>query len=424
MKALWLSNVAIHRVDEIINDDKRNFFGGGWLDGLSDQLLSHQDFELILCYPAYGKSEPVKGKKDNFSFYGFVADGRALRIGNADSESFEPFFEEVIKKEKPDIIHIHGTEFQYCYAMCCVAEKLGLLNKVVISVQGLVGIYAEHLFAGLPMSVIKSCTLKELLTKDNIYETYKAYVRRGKYEKQSLQMVSHIMGRTSWDKACALQYNPDCSYHFSNETLRKVFYSDQWEYASCNKHSIFISQAVLPLKGAHMLVKAVSMLKDKYPDIRLKIAGADITQGNKIKGSSYGLYLKKLIKQEKVIENVEFIGPQNALQMKRQLLSCNVFVSPSSIENSPNSLGEAMLLGVPCISSDVGGVADMLVHKKEGYVYPFDEYYMLAYYIDKAFEAKDTITEMTVNARKHAEKTHDPEMNSDQVMRIYKDIIK
>ena len=59
---------------------------------------------------------------------------------------------------------------------------------------------------------------------------------------------------------------------------------------------------------------------------------------------------------------------------------------PSTIENSPNSLGEAMLLGLPCISSHVGGVANMLVHGVEGFLYPSDEPYMISYYVCKLFE--------------------------------------
>ena len=40
MKVIWLTNVATQMVDSIINENKRSFFGGGWLDGLSERLLS------------------------------------------------------------------------------------------------------------------------------------------------------------------------------------------------------------------------------------------------------------------------------------------------------------------------------------------------------------------------------------------------
>lgn len=419
MKAVWLANVATHMVDEIINDNKRSFFGGGWLDGLSESLLEFPDFELVLCYPLYTQKDNLESRKGNFKFYGFSADGKKLRKGVAGFETFEPYFEKIVKKENPDIIHIHGTEFEYCYSMCRVAERLGIINRVVISIQGLVGVYANHLFAGMSGIDVRKCTLKELLTQNSIYDTYKAYVRRGNYENMSLQKVMHVMGRTEWDKACVRLVNPKCQYHFSNETLRSPFYFDSWKYGNCNPHTIFVSQASLPLKGLHILLKAAALLIKEYTDLKIRIAGENIIEGNWINGSSYGLYIKKFIKKNRLQNHVVFLGPQNALQMKTEMLHCNVFVCPSTIENSPNSVGEAMLLGTPCIASDVGGVTDMMKSGSEGYVYPYDEFYMLAYYIKNVFDSKDEISTIAKNAQDHAKRTHDSYINSKRVLEIY-----
>lgn len=423
MKALWLANVATQRVDSIINNNNRSFFGGGWLDGLSERLLEHKDFELVLCYPLYTQSTILEGGRDNFQFYGFVADGKKLRIGIANPETFIPLFEKILQKEKPDIIHIHGTEFEYAYSMCVAAKKLNLIDRVVISIQGLVSVYADHMFAGMTEKDVKRFTIKELLTRNNIHETYKAYIRRGKYEQKCLTIVRHVMGRTEWDKACVKLINPNCRYHHSNETLRNQFYSGKWSYNECTRHTIFASQALLPLKGLHILLKAAYMIKDKYPDLKIKVAGQNIVEGNWLNGSSYGLYVGKLIREYELENSVKFIGPQNAEQMKKELLNCNVFVSPSSIENSPNSVGEAMLLGVPCISSDVGGVKNMLKDKEEGYLYPYDEFYMLSYYIDSVFEQREKIEDMTLRAQEHAKLTHNAEQNSVGVLKIYNSMI-
>ena len=423
MKVIWLTNVATQMVDSIINENKRSFFGGGWLDGLSERLLMDKSFKLVLCYPLYTQKENIEGGKDNFKFYGFAADGKKLRKGTAGIETFEKYFEMILRNEHPDIVHIHGTEFEYCYSMCRVAERLGMLDRVVISIQGLVGVYANHLFAGMTAADVRKCTLKEFLTQNSVYDTYKAYVRRGEFEEKSLKMVKHVMGRTSWDKACVDLVNPKCQYHFSNETLRDPFYEETWDYDTCESYTIFASQALLPLKGLHILLKAESLIKDEYKDLRITVAGQNIISGNWINGSSYGLYIKKLIKKYELDGQVEFLGPQNALQMRNQLLKCNVFVSPSTIENSPNSVGEAMLLGTPCISSDVGGVNDMLRRDEEGFIYPYDEYYMLAYYIKCVFDCKKRIASVTKKAQEHARITHDPMINSSGVMAIYEEII-
>ncbi len=141
------------------------------------------------------------------------------------------------------------------------------------------------------------------------------------------------------------------------------------------------------------------------------------------KQSSYGKYLVSLIKQYGLEKNVSFTGFLNAEQMKNRYLKSNVFVSASSIENSPNSLGEAMLLGVPCISSQVGGVHNMMTHAIEGYTYPADEIYMLAYYVNCIFSDSEKAIQMAQRAREHAKITHRPETNMKQLLKIYQEMV-
>ena len=81
-----------------------------------------------------------------------------------------------------------------------------------------------------------------------------------------------------------------------------------------------------------------------------------------------------------------------------------------------------MLLGVPCVSSDVGGVTTMMTHHKEGYVYQSTAPYMLAYYIRQVFAMEDKAASMGQQARSHAAKTHDPENNLRDLLDIYREI--
>ena len=109
--------------------------------------------------------------------------------------------------------------------------------------------------------------------------------------------------------------------------------------------------------------------------------------------------------------------------MKERYRKAHVFVSPSSIENSPNSVGEAMLLGMPVVASDVGGVRNMLEHGKEGYVYPADAYYMMAYYIGELFENPERAVQMGRQAALRAAHTHHREKNRDRLLEIYEEIV-
>ena len=83
-----------------------------------------------------------------------------------------------------------------------------------------------------------------------------------------------------------------------------------------------------------------------------------------------------------------------------------------------------MLLGVPCISSDVGGVKNLMKHEEEGYVYQPDASYMLAYYVKKIFEMEKQSEVLGEHAKVHATKTHSREQNLKILLDIYEKILK
>lgn len=420
MKILWLTNMRLPIIDEILGK-KANFFGGGWLSGLLDQMISTSN-DIVLCYPEFENKSIVSGSKDKVSFYGVPIDAKKNRLGTCSVALMQGEFYRIIKTEKPDIVHIHGTEFQFAYAMAAAAKEAGMIDRVVVSIQGMTSVYAHHFFGNLPRNYTPARTLKEWIIKDGANDRYNAFVRRGKYEVETIKLVNNVLGRTRWDYINCLKINPKIKYFKANETLRKGFYSSEWRYDACTEHSVFVSQAGTILKSFHMVLDAIAIVKQFYPDVKVKVAGPRITEGNWINGNSYGLYIKKKILSLRLEKNVVFVGPQNESQMKKHMLSSNVFVSASSIENSPNSLGEAMLLGMPCISSDVGGVSDLIKHNDEGYIYPADAPEMLAYYIIKVFKDGINAEEYAKKARNHARVTHNPQVNWDNLWKIYSEL--
>ena len=111
-----------------------------------------------------------------------------------------------------------------------------------------------------------------------------------------------------------------------------------------------------------------------------------------------------------------FSGNLNAAEMMHEYLLANVFVCPSSIENSSNSLGEAQILGVPCVASYVGGVPDMMTGCEQN-LYRFEDIEMLAYKICEIFDREG----QQVNVSNIALERHNQKANTDQLMRIYND---
>jgi glycosyltransferase involved in cell wall biosynthesis len=108
--------------------------------------------------------------------------------------------------------------------------------------------------------------------------------------------------------------------------------------------------------------------------------------------------------------------------MCARFLKTHVFICPSAIENSPNSVGEAMLLGVPVVSSDVGGVHNLLVDKKDGILYPKNKTNQLKNAVLSIFDDDKLAMSLSSNARAHALVTHDPETNYQRLLEIYNEI--
>lgn len=412
MKLLWLCNMMPGKVKEAISGDKEA--SGLWVDRMLSGLRQQKDLTIRILCPGDG----VRGALDENCSYSTFPLGLPY--------DYRPQLEEDFRRElrefQPDVIHIWGTEYAHTLALVNACEQEDLLDNTVISIQGLCSVYAGHYAEGLSESLCRGYTFRDLLRRDNIEKQRKKFALRGKLEVEALQKVRHVIGRTDWDRACARQINPRAQYHFCNETLREDFYEGQWDYDTCRKHRIFASSCAYPVKGFHYLLEAFPEVLRHYPDATIAVTGQDLTRIPAYRLGSYQKYLLRLMKEKDLLGKVEFLGGLSAPKMKAAYLEVNVFVLPSTIENSPNSLGEAMLLGVPCVAADVGGVSNMLARGKEGFVYQPTASYMLAYYIEKVFAMQDQAVSLGRAASAHAGKTHDYQTNLDDLLQIYRQI--
>ncbi len=424
MKALWLCNIILPEVMESLG--KKPTPTGGWLTGMLEGMMNYEkDVSVDLCMPCSWTDSVISSKTERGGYYLFPCKRRDIYNFNIKTEGL---FEQILLQSQPDIVHIWGTEFPYALSMVNACEKLGLLGRAVINVQGLVSIYALHYCASIPWRVAHDFfTPRHLIFRDWIARQKGAFERRGKYEIEALCKVKHVIGRTDWDRACITQINPKINYHSCNEILRRSFYKHAWDFEKCERYSIFVSQGSYPIKGLHFVLKAMPLILRQYPSARLYVAGPDVTCSSgsikeRLKLTAYGKYIKKLIKRHGLEGHVSFCGQLDEEQMRERYLNSHVFISVSSIENSSNSICEAMLLGMPVVSSDVGGVKNLLEHNKEGFIYQHDAPYMLAFYVSKIFGSSNIAVKIGHNAKLKANTTHNCEVNVKTTIEIYRNI--
>lgn len=412
MKIMWLCNIILPRIAK--NQGLPVIPTGGWLVGLSEELLKKDDVQLFVCFP-YEKR--VEGSEENCCFKSFI-----------DKDDKAVFFDEILLSFNPDIIHIFGTEYEYSLDLVKVCEKRDLIDKTVVNIQGLVYAYAYKYTTGLPHSVVHSNTLRSLFLHDNIYNGKKDFERKGECEIRILKSIKHVIGRTDWDYACTKRINPALEYHFCNEILRNQFYekSGDWCIDRCDRYSIFVSQSGYPIKGFHYMLYALKDIVESYPGTVVYTTGRDplkCSYKEKLKLKPYEVFIGKTIKELHLENNVVYLGYLNEKEMCRRFLKSHVFVSCSLIENESNSISEAKMLGVPVVSSYVGGVVDRLLNGKSGFFYPMDEYYMLAHYVTTIFSDDRIATNLSKAARDEAMITNDKNANTNQILEIYKNIL-
>ena len=389
---------------------------GGWLEASSKELASTGGIFLYVA-----SASPLV--KELVSFQCSEINYAVFPLKQIDSaKPYETFMRQLSEEIKPDVVHIHGTEYPFGLAYINAVGS----EQVVISMQGVMSGIAEHYTDGLTrFQIIKNITLRDLRLKTILGEE-REYKKRGQLEQETIRKARYVMGRTSFDQKYVKSINPPCGYFSCNESLRDSFYHAKWIYNSCTPHTIFLSQSNYPVKGLHQFLKAIPLIKEKYPDVKVRIAGEDITRHKTktdiIKYSGYGSIIYHLIKRLGLKDCVTFTGLLGEKEMAQEYLNASLFVCPSTCENSSNSIAEAQILGVPCLASNRGGNPDMIPNHQCGQLYEFDDTQALAECVCRVFDTASSYDNSAVCEM--ARKRHNRGANLERTLSIYNVISK
>lgn len=165
-----------------------------------------------------------------------------------------------------------------------------------------------------------------------------------------------------------------------------------------------------PNKGFQYLLKALKKLEEIHPDyqrIRLAVFGNNgeiPTPELKIKV----IYLGIISDAEKLNEYYN---------------AADVYVLPSLMENSPNTILESLSAGTPAVGFDACGTAEMIEHKVDGYLAqaydPDDLAQGLMYFLNR----KDRAPEIGDLARQKILKRYDIDQVAKQYNELYKSLV-
>lgn len=293
MKVMWVCNVPIEPI--AIDMGKTVPVSSGWIMGLYQEIINNEKYELTIVFPLPNEKEIIKGIVGKVRYYSFYQKTNIVGLPETQKKNniTREHIREILKVEAPDILYVFGTE--YSHSLIAV-EEFNNPKRTIINIQGLVSVIAEYYYADLDNKAIHKFALSNLVRGSISAQKRKMFLR-GINEVETLKKSAHVVGRTVWDKACTRQMNHEITYHECRESLRDRFYNPPrlWNYAECEKHRIFVSQATYPIKGFHYLIEALPEILYWYPETKVYVAGNDPVKGRGLKDrlsvSSYGIYL-------------------------------------------------------------------------------------------------------------------------------------
>lgn len=409
MKVLWLSNSAF--VSE------RTKVTGSWLQPMAEQLAS----SITMVNITDGiVQKPISS---NFKYIKqWIIPAKASNYGQEASSETCSIVKDIIEKEKPDLVHIWGTEKFWA----SIYRKGYIDVPTILDIQGLLAPYTEYYYGGLSIKeIFESIHLKEILMPTRtLFNKKEVFRKRGVSETANIKSFKHISYQSQWVKNYISFVNPSARLFPTKIMLRKAFIESQkWIFHNVGDSPIVFStcSAAVTYKGMHIIIKAIALLKSKYPKIKLKLAG-NINVGNKLL-DGYSVFLNNLIKKYGLQENVIYLGSLDENQIIAHLQEANVCVIPSFIETYCLAFAESMIVGTPTIASFAGAMPELAENGKEALFYNSVDYYTCAALIDKVLQDKELADRLSVTgrARRMSENNMDAVVNTQ--LEIYENVL-
>lgn len=414
MRVLWFSNTPAN-ADEYF--DERLKGTGGWMKSLDLNLQ-----EKVELHVAFYSNRQIKSFKYlNSHYYPIFSSGSKLinKIRNKFStrivldEDVNKYLD-IINAVRPDIIHVHGTELPFGFV--CGKTQI----PVVISIQGNITVYHHKYFSGIEKSLLpQDLPLLEYFSRTGVFtKQYHRFSKWTRAEQQILKRCHNIIGRTNWDYRITRVFAPNSNYFYVSEILRQSFYKEYHRVCDKNKFVIFTTNGNNLYKGFETLCSALYLLNNVIQsEIEWRVAGISFTD-------PIVEVVRKKLKDKFPKSNLVLLGSLDEIALIQNLLETNLYVMTSHIENSPNNLSEAMILGLPCIATYVGGTGSLLVDNVSGVLIQSSDPFVLAGAI---LDLKSDHLRMELfgrNARLEALKRHNPVTVVNDLLDTYKKIIK
>ncbi len=415
MKILWFTNTPSF-AGSLLNS---SVVGGGWIVSLEKEFHKEENIELGIAFLDSTENDYVNSYK-NVTYFPirdnkFKSKKILYRLAHSiENKQYLNNCLRIIEFFKPDIINIFGTESFY-------GRIINLTNiPVVVHIQSILN---PCLYNWFPVNykqvdVLMKSNLFNLIKGSGLFHDYYRFKKQAYREIEYYKNCHYFLGRTDWDRKLTHLLSPKSQYYHIDEVLREEFYGEHWHTIK-DRDYIVLSSTINPniYKGLEIIFKSAQII-EKFTDLKVKWNIIGISKKDEI----FHLFKNQ---SNSTFKNVEIIlkGKLTSKELIKELLNSDIFVHPSHIDNSPNSICEAMLLGMPVISTYVGGIPGLIDHCIDGVlINSYDPFHLAAEILHLA-NNKDKQCEFSQNARERAKVRHNPLKIANELLHVYNSIL-
>ncbi len=388
---------------------------GGWQDSLERIVRTIPDIELTISFVSEKHSEvrvidgvtyvPIYVK------WSFI-EKKFRRHLDVYVAKMLPTAKRIIDEYKPDLIHVFGTEWPFGQ----VASVTDI--PVVIHIMGAIVPYNN---ASYPPGFSYSGQICHYWRNPKkvfgLWRGRRNQKNWEKWERSTWSLVSNYMGRTQWDKSLSNVMHPGRRYFHVDEALRTDFLSgkDGWSMPADGKLRLISTGCSTFWKGPDMMLKVAKILTDLGLPFEWQVAGSMLPLVKEMTEKQVGCRFEDC--------NVKILGFTQPDELTQILCSSTMYVHTAYIENSPNSICEAQCLGLPVVSTNVGGIASLVRQDVDGILVAANDPWQMADAIIELSKDKERMKRYSESSKQLALARHNDERIKEQLLDCYHQIV-
>lgn len=411
IKILWLCNHYLSDIDIVHT--------GTWLDTIARELIDADGIELAIL----GAGNVKRFTPFNYQCVKqwIVPAKCKINRNGLPNRSLLDTISSACQSFAPDLINVWGTE-----AYWGLLTTRGILRAPsILTMQGVRNRLATNFHGNLTGIERLKCTGFRNIAKSMLFRNKgKRYNRKwGRFEIEIMAGHRWIMCQTPWQMSQVLSNRNGSNIFHVDLPLRKPF-SESKKWIPKNSQPIIFCCASTwsRAKGLHCAIRAIAILKKKYPNIQLRIGGSRLRSD--LFGDGYHRWLNSLIHQHSLSKNIYWCGKLNAAQMTNELCNAAAFVIPTFIESYCMVMAEAMRVGTPIVVSYTGGTAYLGKDEETCLFFMPGDEAMCAYQLDRLLSSEGLSSYLSQKAKALSLYRHNESDIIAKHLQIYREVIE